>query len=385
MTAFFLAAAGMLLVALVLILVPLLRRRQGTTDGTAAALAPATISSVVAAIALPIAAGGLYLGITTYPWRGAPQAQDTPAAGRETIQEAIAKIEARLASHPDDATGWRMLGRSLVMAGQFTRAVPAYERAIALTGGLDPGLRLDLAEALVLANDPAAQTVGRQIADEVLTSDPANQKALWYSGVIALRADDPATARQRFAALLAQDPPGEIRGVLETQLATLGAAERGTAPAAAGPSPGEAHFRGTAGPDHPGERNRVPGIGRARQAIRAAVRLGAATRHSRPAARGAAPVERGAAGDRGTERRERHDRGAESVHGGRGGSYGPGRLRRHRDDHTRGSRGEQAQPPRRRRADRDRDRQAGALSGRWPTRYTFDSGELPQAGAATPA
>jgi cytochrome c-type biogenesis protein CcmH len=238
-TAFFLAAAGMLLVALMLILVPLLRRRQGTTDGAAPALAPATISSVVAAIALPIAAGGLYLGITTYPWRGAPQAQDTPHAGRETIQEAIARIEARLASHPDDATDWRMLGRSLVMAGQFTRAVPAYERAIALTGGLDPGLGLDLAEALVLADDPAAQTRGRQIADEVLTSDPANQKALWYSGVIALRADDPATARQRFAALLAQDPPGEIRGVLETQLAALGAAEPGAGQAAAGPPPGD--------------------------------------------------------------------------------------------------------------------------------------------------
>ena len=114
-----------------------------------------------------------------------------------------------------------MLGRSRVMTGQYAQAVTAYDKAIALTGGLDPGLRLDLAEALVLTNDAAGQARARQLVDEVLKSDPANQKALWYSGVIALRNDDAATAKQRFRALLAQEPPGEIRGILETQLAAL--------------------------------------------------------------------------------------------------------------------------------------------------------------------
>ena len=219
MTGFFLAAAAMLVAALALILVPLLRRH---TDAAAdrAVTAPATITGVITAIVVPIVAVGLYLGITSYPWRG-----DGPSAAPSTqpasIEEAIAKIEARLATHPDDATGWRMLGRSRVMTGQYAQAVTAYDKAIALTGGLDPGLRLDLAEALVLTNDAAGQARARQLVDEVLKSDPANQKALWYSGVIALRNDDAATAKQRFRALLAQEPPGEIRGILETQLAAL--------------------------------------------------------------------------------------------------------------------------------------------------------------------
>ena len=55
----------------------------------------------------------------------------------------------------------------------------------------------------------------------MLAGEPTNQKALWYSGVIALRANDPATAKRRFTALLAQDPPGEIRGILEAQVAEL--------------------------------------------------------------------------------------------------------------------------------------------------------------------
>ena len=219
MTGFFLAAAAMLVAALALILVPLLRRH---TDAAAdpVVTAPATITGVITAIVVPIVAVGLYLGITSYPWRG-----DVPSAAPSTepssIEEAIAKIEARLATHPDDATGWRMLGRSRVMTGQYAQAVTAYDKAIELTGGLDPGLRLDLAEALVLSGDAAGQGRARQLVDEVLKSDPANQKALWYSGVIALRNDDAATARQRFRALLAQEPPGEIRGILETQLAAL--------------------------------------------------------------------------------------------------------------------------------------------------------------------
>ena len=220
MTGFFLAAAAMLVAALALILVPLLRRH---TDAAAdrAVTAPATITGVITAIVVPIVAVGLYLGITSYPWRGDGPSVATPSNHPASIEEAIAKIEARLATHPDDATGWRMLGRSRVMTGQYAQAVTAYDKAIALTGGLDPGLRLDLAEALVLTNDAAGQARARQLVDEVLKSDPANQKALWYSGVIALRNDDAATAKQRFRALLAQEPPGEIRGILETQLAAL--------------------------------------------------------------------------------------------------------------------------------------------------------------------
>ena len=178
MTGFFLAAAAMLVAALALILVPLLRSHTDAAAGRVVT-APATITGVITAIVVPIVAVGLYLGITSYPWRGG-----VPSAAPSTQPSSI-------------------------------------EEAIALTGGLDPGLRLDLAEALVLTNDAAGQARARQLVDEVLKSDPANQKALWYSGVIALRNGDSATAKQRFRALLAQEPPGEIRGILETQLAAL--------------------------------------------------------------------------------------------------------------------------------------------------------------------
>jgi cytochrome c-type biogenesis protein CcmH len=219
-TGFFLAAAAMLVAALALILIPLLRRQPPTAQD-ATPTAPATMTGVITAIAMPLAAAGLYLAVTSYPWRGGPPEARAPADQQAELAAAIAQIEARLAAQPDDATGWRMLGRSRMLAGQFPQAVAAYDKAIALTGGLDPALRLDLAEALVLANEPAAQPRAVQIFDEVLAADPGNQKALWYSGVAALRANDSETARQRFRALLAENPPAEIREILETHLAAL--------------------------------------------------------------------------------------------------------------------------------------------------------------------
>ena len=78
MTVFFLAATAMLVAALALILLPLLRRRPETTEEVSPA--PATLTGVITAIVVPIVAVGLYLGITSYPWRGEGSSGATPSA-----------------------------------------------------------------------------------------------------------------------------------------------------------------------------------------------------------------------------------------------------------------------------------------------------------------
>ena len=240
MTVFFLAAAAMIVAALALILVPLLRRKPGAGQAAAAA-PPATITGVVAAVGVPLIAAMLYFGNTNYPWRGVPPNTASQPTQSPTVAEAIAQIEARLTAQPDDATAWRMLGRAYVMAGEFPRAVTAYDRSMKLTGGADTTLRLDLAEALVLAGDPDAQERAGRILDEVLATEPANQKALWYSGVMALRANDVTTARKRLGDLRAQNPPAEIAGILDQQLAALD--EGGVSAGGSKPTPATARGR----------------------------------------------------------------------------------------------------------------------------------------------
>jgi cytochrome c-type biogenesis protein CcmH len=92
----------------------------------------------------------------------------------------------------------------------------------------------------VLTDDPAAQPRAKAIIDEALASDAGNQKALWYQGVMAVRAGDNETAKRNWTKLLEDNPPPEIREVIASQLRELGVdVPPGTAAGPAGPAMAE--------------------------------------------------------------------------------------------------------------------------------------------------
>jgi cytochrome c-type biogenesis protein CcmH len=237
-TPFILICAVMLVAAIAYVAVPLVR-----TVPSAARGAPATPRSsavlVALVIALPVAAAALYSRISNFPWDNPIAAAAVPpghgegAAGGD-MNEVKAQLEARLAANPGDLEGWQMLGRTYLVTGDAAKAVTAYQKAIDLTGGKDPALKLDLAEALILTDDPAVQDQAKQIVDAAIAADAGNGKALWYSGVMAIRSGDKETAKARWSKLLELNPPEDIRQIVVAQLAELGV----EAPAmAAAPSP----------------------------------------------------------------------------------------------------------------------------------------------------
>lgn len=226
MTTFLILCAVMIVAALALILVPLLRAAPAATgqDKSANRAVPA---AVVMMIALPLGASAFYGATSNFPWDN-PAALASGAAAHAqsggSMEEVTSQLEARLQRNPGDLEGWRMLGRTYLVSGRVDDAVAAYEKASALGGGRDPGVELDLAEALVLSDKPDAQGRARTIIDAALAADANNQKALWYSGLMAVRADDPDTAREQWSRLLETNPPEEIRQILVAQLAELGVA-----------------------------------------------------------------------------------------------------------------------------------------------------------------
>jgi cytochrome c-type biogenesis protein CcmH len=115
-----------------------------------------------------------------------------------------------------------MLGRTYLVGGNAAKAAESYEKANALAPQKDIDLQLDLAEALVLTDDPAVQPRAKAIIDEALAGDANNQKALWYQGVIAVRGGDNETAKKNWTKLLEGNPPPEIRDVITAQLKELG-------------------------------------------------------------------------------------------------------------------------------------------------------------------
>lgn len=224
MTPFIILSAVMLVAAIAYVAVPLLRS-EGPLPKGQRPTPKAAASMGALAVALPIAAVALYSGISNFPWDDPTAAAVSPnhgAGAAGSMDEVTQQLEARLAANPDDLEGWRMLGRTYLVGGDAAKAVTAYERAIGIAGGGDPELQLDLAEAVVLTNDPAGQGRAAKIIDDALAADPNNGKALWYSGVIALRADDKETAKARWTKLLEQNPPDEIRQIVVAQLAGLG-------------------------------------------------------------------------------------------------------------------------------------------------------------------
>lgn len=248
---FLIGCVVMIVAALALLLFPLLRNVPG--EGKAKAPLPRSVPIAVATmVILPLAATAFYNSTSNFPWdkAGMLGAGGSHAQDGGSMDEAIATLRKRLESNPGDLEGWRMLGRSYLMSGRFAEAVNAYEKASSLTGGKNPEIELDVAEALVLTDEPASLARAKVVLDATLATDDSNQKALWYSGIMAARAGDKETAIARFTKLLEVNPPPQIREILVSQLAELGAAvpaSASTAPPAGMGGMGGAAMAGSGG------------------------------------------------------------------------------------------------------------------------------------------
>ena len=225
-SAFLVLVALMVIVAIALVVYPLLRPQSVVIKGEPAAPRAAPLAFALA-VAVGLGAIGLYAKLNNFPWDNPVSAEAVPAGHGEigaagAMNEVTATLEARLARDPNDREGWRMLGRTYLVGGNAVKAAESYEKANALAPQKDIDLQLDLAEALVLTDDPAAQPRAKAIIDDALAADANNQKALWYQGVIAVRAGDKETAKASWTKLLEGNPPPEIREVIATQLKELG-------------------------------------------------------------------------------------------------------------------------------------------------------------------
>jgi len=239
-TSFLIFCVVMIVAALAIVLVPLLRNVP--SEGKNKQPLPRSVPlAVVLMIGLPLVATVFYGSTSNYPWNNPGLLGAAPGSHAQdggSMDEVVAQLEERLRNSPGDFEGWRMLGRSYLVSNRFDQAVFAYEKASALTGGKNPEVELDLAEALVLTEKPEAQEKAKGIIDAALAANDSNQKALWYSGVLAARVGDDETAKARFTKLLESNPPPQIRELLVAQLERLGtavpAAEAATPPAGMG-------------------------------------------------------------------------------------------------------------------------------------------------------
>jgi cytochrome c-type biogenesis protein CcmH len=217
-TPFWIGAALLCGVAVLILLVPALRQKK--TAGRA------SLGGVVASILIAPIAIGLYLYVTNW---------DPEIAERASRESALLdQLAEHLANNPNDAEGWQLLAASYMQLGRYDEGRAAYERVWALTRQPDDALKLEYAEAQILADRSAASAEAGRLVEEVLENEPGNPKALWYGGLVALELGRSDAVRARWTRLLTLNPPEDVARVVQTQLELLNAGP--SAPSAA-PAP----------------------------------------------------------------------------------------------------------------------------------------------------
>lgn len=222
MLTFAILAAVLTLGGVLAVTLPLLRRDRG-----GAAAAPWTALS--AAGVLVIGSALLYIAWSNWSWRSAPAA-DSP-------QTMVARLARQLEENPNNPEGWLMLGRSYAVLQELPMALRAFERADRLSGG--KSVEALLGEAEVLALQDPAELEGRagRLIDRALVLQPDSAKVLFFAATVAARRGQLPLARERFARILAMNPPENVRPILEQEIRLIDEKLAApSAPAAASPS-----------------------------------------------------------------------------------------------------------------------------------------------------
>ena len=157
-----------------------------------------------------IALGGLFAGLllaafALYRLVGTPLALD-PAVREppQTLEAAIAQLEAQLEREPQAIQGWRLLGRAYAAAGRPDKARDAFGEAARLAPD-EPDVLVEAAEARALAApEHRFDATGTGLLEHALEVDATHQRARWFLGIARRQAGDAAGAARTWEPLLAQ-------------------------------------------------------------------------------------------------------------------------------------------------------------------------------------
>lgn len=165
--------------------------------------APRKTLALVLTGLIPLAAGLTYAGV------GSPHLPDLPHAPRlkENIKTAtaanlLARVEARLRTHPEDGRGWDVIAPFYFRAGRYSESADAYRNAIRLLGET-PQRMLGYVKAAVGANNGIVTEELRKISQrltELVPNEP--QPKFWLA--LALEQDgNLVSAKKAYSDLLA--------------------------------------------------------------------------------------------------------------------------------------------------------------------------------------
>lgn len=175
MTLFIFLCVAMSAVALTLVARPLFK---------IGAISPALIAI---AVLLPVVAVGVYWKVGHRTWERDQATAQEQIAAQHDIGAMIARLEQRVREAPNDVDA-----------------------------------KLALAETLVGQDERAITGRAGELFEAALKLAPNNTRALWYGAISALSSGKLPLARERLQRVLLQNPPDNIRSIIERQIQDIG-------------------------------------------------------------------------------------------------------------------------------------------------------------------
>jgi len=181
----------------------LLRQQKGGAAGIAPSeLGNALIlpASIVLVAAIAFAAYG-FLGSPGLPSQPFASRADE-AAQNINLDDAIKAVEARLAQHPDDLRGWKVIAPVYMQSGQYALAEHAFRQILALappTADADT----DLAEALMMQNKGSAKGEVADLLHKAQALDSHHVRSAFYLAAQTMRDGDYAGAVKQWNDIIA--------------------------------------------------------------------------------------------------------------------------------------------------------------------------------------
>ena len=152
------------------------------------------------------------------------------AAG--SMEEALARLEAKLQDNPDNPNGWYILGRTYMVRKDYAKAAEAFRKLHTLVGD-EVEILLGLADALTMSRNGDMRGEPFELAKRALELAPNNPTALWLTGIGHRDNGDYASAIslwKKLLPLLADNPQStqEVQTLISRAESQLGIAGNAT-------------------------------------------------------------------------------------------------------------------------------------------------------------
>ena len=206
----------------------LLASAHSPRAGDIPATSPHLTDRAMRAAAVALAVATPLLAVVLYLFLGAPNMPGQPLSARlpapfdtARVPELVARVEARLRSHPDDGNGWDVIAPVYLKQGRYRDAADAFSRATTLLGQSTRRLA-GFAEATVLAHDGVVTEPARLAYEQLAALAPARPEPRFWLALAKEQGGLHAEAAAAYETLLREaDGDASWRALVSERLAAV--------------------------------------------------------------------------------------------------------------------------------------------------------------------